>query len=260
MVIIHYEGKSKPGSYRLGVVVDIEEDADGCVRTVTVEYSILSELSEKDRLEYKGITKKRLRVPVQRLVIILPVEERDTDTSTSEGIQNYSPGGTAGTTASGSKKTEGVVNKSADAYDVFWDSVNKKYVHASTGVSAGVQGDGQIQEQGEGSHKGHKQHHDVQELQDVEGVGGLKGYGGHELHHDVLVEDDQAHVRGAEKEKHVHGKEGFESEDKKFEKSYSENLKSCAILDTKFDCEDYEGVIYRELSRKIDWSQVFEDK
>ena len=45
VVLIHYEGKSKPGSYRLGVVVDIEEDADGCVRTVTVEYSILSLLS-----------------------------------------------------------------------------------------------------------------------------------------------------------------------------------------------------------------------
>ena len=73
---------------------------------------------------------------------------------------------------------------------------------------------------------------------------------GHEPHHDGLVGDDQAHLRDAENE----NEEGFENEERKFKKSYSENLKSCSILDTKFEIEDYEGVIYRELSRKIDWS------
>ena len=31
----------------------------------------------KDRAEYKGVTKKELRVPVQRLVLILPIEEAE---------------------------------------------------------------------------------------------------------------------------------------------------------------------------------------
>ena len=207
---------------------------------------------------------------MQRLVIILPVEERDTDTSALEGDQNFSPGGPAGTTAMGSKNIEGFVNNPSGAYDLLWDSVNKKYVHASAGVSDGVQGDGHVQGQGDGNvqeqsdehvqeqqdvcgadgHKGHNQQHEVQEQQDVGGAGGQKGQGGHEPHHDGLVGDDQAHLRDAENE----NEEGFENEERKFKKSYSENLKSCSILDTKFEIEDYEGVIYRELSRKIDWS------
>ena len=76
VVLIQYMGKCRPATYRLGVVIEVEVDDDGLVRTVSVEYSLLSELSEADRLLYKGITKKRLRVPVQRLVLILPVEER----------------------------------------------------------------------------------------------------------------------------------------------------------------------------------------
>ena len=52
-------------------------DPDELVRTVTVAYSLLSDLPSKDKLEYKGIKKKILKVPVQRLVLSLPVEERD---------------------------------------------------------------------------------------------------------------------------------------------------------------------------------------
>ena len=76
VVLIQYEGKSKPGSFRLGVVVKAVEDSDGCVRTVDVEYSILSELSSQEKNLYKGVTKKTLKAPVQRLVLILPVEEQ----------------------------------------------------------------------------------------------------------------------------------------------------------------------------------------
>ena len=76
VVLIQYEGKSKPGSYRLGVVVDAQEDLDGCVRTVVVEYSILSELSQQEKSSYGSVSKKRLVAPVQRLVLILPVEEQ----------------------------------------------------------------------------------------------------------------------------------------------------------------------------------------
>ena len=43
---------------------------------------MLSDLPSKDRLEYKGIKKKILKVPVQRLVLILPVEERDSKSDT----------------------------------------------------------------------------------------------------------------------------------------------------------------------------------
>ena len=46
VVLIQYVGKCRPATYRLGVVIEVEVDADGLVRTVTVEYSLLSELSE----------------------------------------------------------------------------------------------------------------------------------------------------------------------------------------------------------------------
>ena len=48
---------------------------DKLVHTCTVMYSLLAELRPADRLKYKGVTRKQLRVPVQRLVLILPVEE-----------------------------------------------------------------------------------------------------------------------------------------------------------------------------------------
>ena len=37
-------------------------------------------MNERDRLAYKGITKKMLRTLVQRLVLILPVEDQATST------------------------------------------------------------------------------------------------------------------------------------------------------------------------------------
>ena len=76
VVLVEYSSKTAPGTYRLARVVEVEvDDVDGLVHTCTVVYSLLAELSEKDRALYKGITKKLLRVPVQRLVLILPVEE-----------------------------------------------------------------------------------------------------------------------------------------------------------------------------------------
>ena len=76
VVLIQYEDKSKPGTFRLGVIIAVEEDRDGLVRTVTVQYSLLADLPVQDRLLYRGVKKKKLRVPVQRLVLILPEEER----------------------------------------------------------------------------------------------------------------------------------------------------------------------------------------
>ena len=64
VVLVQYEGKSKPGTYRLGVITEVEVEADGCVRNVTVQYSLLAELSEEERLKYKGITRKKIRACV----------------------------------------------------------------------------------------------------------------------------------------------------------------------------------------------------
>ena len=92
VVLIQYEDKSKSGTFRLGVIIAVEEDRDGLVRTVTVQYSLLADLPVQDRLLYRGV-KKKLRVPVQRLVLILPVEERNL----SSKDDNFLSGEQAGT-------------------------------------------------------------------------------------------------------------------------------------------------------------------
>ena len=80
IVLVQYTTKSSPGTYRLARVKEVEVDSvDGLVHTCTVVYSLLAELSYADRAKYKGITKKELRVPVQRLVLILPVEDVEGD-------------------------------------------------------------------------------------------------------------------------------------------------------------------------------------
>ena len=90
VVLINYVGKCRPASYRLSVVVSVVVDDDKLVRTVTVEYSLLSELPVADRLAYKGVTKKRINVPVQRLCLILPVEEYE-EISSSGGQAGTDP-------------------------------------------------------------------------------------------------------------------------------------------------------------------------
>ena len=77
IVLIQYSTKSKAGEYRLGRVITIEVDTDDLVRTVVVKYSLIQHLKEQDRLKYKGITMKYIRVSVQRLVLIVPVEEQE---------------------------------------------------------------------------------------------------------------------------------------------------------------------------------------
>ena len=76
VVLIQYKNKSKSGEYKLGRIVKIEVDADGLVRTCIVRYSLIQHLTEKEKLIYKGVTKKYIRVAIQRLVLILPVEEQ----------------------------------------------------------------------------------------------------------------------------------------------------------------------------------------
>ena len=76
VVLIRYEGKSRLGTYRLGVIREVEVAPDKLVHTVLVEYSLLSEVQASERHLYTGLTKKTIRIPVQRLVLILPIEEQ----------------------------------------------------------------------------------------------------------------------------------------------------------------------------------------
>ena len=73
VVLIRYSSKSSPGTYRLGRVTSVELDSDNLVRTCTVAYRLITS-SNSDTLD--GITRKEIRLPVQRLVLILPVEEQ----------------------------------------------------------------------------------------------------------------------------------------------------------------------------------------
>ena len=75
-MLIMNTSKSKFGEYRLGRVVAMEMDDDKLARTVLVKYSLIQHMSRKDRLSYKGIQIRNIRVAVQRLIIILPVEEQ----------------------------------------------------------------------------------------------------------------------------------------------------------------------------------------
>ena len=78
IVLVSYQDKSKTGTFRLGRVESVEVDKDGLVRTCTVQYRIVrADLPMEDmRIYFKGLAFKFLRVPVQRLVVILPVEEQ----------------------------------------------------------------------------------------------------------------------------------------------------------------------------------------
>ena len=77
IVLIEYKTKSFPGSYRLGRVKDVEiDEADHLVRTCTVVYKLVkpSRRNAKDVLQ--DFTSKEVRLPVQRLVLIMPMEEQ----------------------------------------------------------------------------------------------------------------------------------------------------------------------------------------
>ena len=132
VVLIQYEGKYKPATYRLGVVVLVETDEDGLVRTVVVEYSLLSELPFSMRSAYKGITKKRIKVSVQRLVLILPVEERFGCDGQADPAA-LDEGGHVPVQDPGKEDVVG----SKNTYAVVWDSVVSRYVHQAGALAAG---------------------------------------------------------------------------------------------------------------------------
>ena len=76
IVLIEYKTKSFPGTYRLGRVKAVVVDADNLVRTCTVVYKLIRSTSATLRDIRKDITTKEAQLPVQRLILILPVEEQ----------------------------------------------------------------------------------------------------------------------------------------------------------------------------------------
>ena len=76
---IKYVDKSKTGTFKLGRVESIEVDSYGLVRTCLVQYRLVrsDQPIEELRIYFKGLQFKNIRVPVQRLVIILPIEEQE---------------------------------------------------------------------------------------------------------------------------------------------------------------------------------------
>ena len=76
VVLIEYKSKSAPGTYRLGRVKKVEMDDDDLVRTCTVSYKIVKPSKRNARDVFRDVTSKEVRVPVQRLILILPVEEQ----------------------------------------------------------------------------------------------------------------------------------------------------------------------------------------
>ena len=76
LVLIEYKSKSPPGTYRIGRVKQVEVDDDLLVRTCVVTYKLVKPSARNARDIFKDITTKEIRVPVQRLILILPVEEQ----------------------------------------------------------------------------------------------------------------------------------------------------------------------------------------
>ena len=71
VVLILYSGKSKSAEYKLGRIVAVEVDPDKLVRTCLVRYSLVPNMPREDRLNYKGVTIKHVRMAIQRLFVIL---------------------------------------------------------------------------------------------------------------------------------------------------------------------------------------------
>ena len=76
IVLIKYSAKSFPGTYRLGRVKKVDVDSDKLVRTCTVRYHLMKPITALNSDTVKDVIHKEVCVPIQRLVLILPVEEQ----------------------------------------------------------------------------------------------------------------------------------------------------------------------------------------
>ena len=80
IVLMKDQAKLVPGDYRRGVVTQVFPDSDGKVRTVLVQY--YKHDVRRPTAQYKGEGQVQVRLAVQRLIILLPVEEREESWST----------------------------------------------------------------------------------------------------------------------------------------------------------------------------------
>ena len=76
IVLIKYSMKSFPGTYCLGRVKKVDVDSDNLVRTCTVRYHLVKQITATNADTVKDVVHKEVCVPIQRLVLILPVEEQ----------------------------------------------------------------------------------------------------------------------------------------------------------------------------------------
>ena len=76
VVLIKYSSKSASGTYRLGRVMQVKLDEDNLDRTCVVKYRLIKSITDANRQAVDDIVFKEIRVPVQRLVLIIPVEEQ----------------------------------------------------------------------------------------------------------------------------------------------------------------------------------------
>ena len=65
------------GTYRLSHASAVEiDEIDKLVRTCTVVYKLIKPIIDANKTSVSDVIRKQIRVPLQRLVLILPVEEQ----------------------------------------------------------------------------------------------------------------------------------------------------------------------------------------
>ena len=73
IVLVGWEAKMGKGQYRLARVKEVEKDEKGLVRTATVEMRPRD--SREKSLPYRSKVLYTMRVAIQRLVLICPIEQ-----------------------------------------------------------------------------------------------------------------------------------------------------------------------------------------
>ena len=68
--------KSFPGTNRLGHVKKVDVVSDNLVRTCTVRYHLVKPITAINTDTVRDVVDQEVCVPIQRLVLILPVEEQ----------------------------------------------------------------------------------------------------------------------------------------------------------------------------------------
>ena len=86
--LLHYQSRMSSGHYRLCKITDVFPDAQGVVRTVEVGYRPRDKREAVLPFVPKDLT--RIRVPVQRLVVLLPHDEAVSQELTQDTMESES--------------------------------------------------------------------------------------------------------------------------------------------------------------------------